>query len=171
MKLIRQLIIPLLAASVFFFASAPLVSAQVLPKVGTEADACSEFINPADKKSRLRPGENALRDENSFRAYLIRNSNNLSAARDKALGCAIKFGHVRLFMLPFMITYLVQFLLSIAGIIAVFFMVLGGYHYVVGGITEEKEKGKKTILYALMGLVIALSAWMLVNFLQVALTS
>lgn len=87
------------------------------------------------------------------------------------LGCAVKYGKIRLYMIPFFITFIVQFLLSVAGLIAVLFMVVGGYHYVIGGITEEKENGKKTIMHALMGLIIALSAWIVVNFIQVAFTS
>ncbi|MBI2638395.1 hypothetical protein HYW83_02285 [Candidatus Peregrinibacteria bacterium] len=87
------------------------------------------------------------------------------------LGCAIKTGKIRLFMVPFFITYFIQFLLSIAGLVAVLFMVIGGYKYVVGGLTEDKESGKKTILHALVGFIVALSAWIVVNFIQVALTS
>ncbi|PIQ77026.1 hypothetical protein COV82_06710 [Candidatus Peregrinibacteria bacterium CG11_big_fil_rev_8_21_14_0_20_46_8] len=87
------------------------------------------------------------------------------------LGCAIKTGDIRLFMLPFFVTYLVQFLLQIAGVVALLFIVLGGYYYVIGGLTEDKEKGKKTLMHAIVGLIIALSAWIIVNFIQVALTS
>lgn len=87
------------------------------------------------------------------------------------LGCAIKTGKIKLYMMPFFVTYLIQFLLGIAGLIAVLFMVIGGYKYAVGGITEDKESGKKTILHALLGLIVALSAWIVVNFIQVALTS
>jgi hypothetical protein len=39
-----------------------------------------------------------------------------------------------------------------------------------GGITDDKEKGKKTITYALIGLSITLLAWILVNIIQVAIT-
>lgn len=90
---------------------------------------------------------------------------------ESILGCAIKTGRLKLYMVPFYITYLIQFLLSLAGLIAILFMVIGGYKYVIGGLTEDKESGKKTILHALVGFIVALSAWIVVNFIQVALTS
>ncbi len=95
-------------------------------------------------------------------------------ARDKlndVIGCAIKTGRIKLFMVPFFITYLIQFLLQLAGLIAVLFMVYGGYKYAVGGLIEDKESGKKTVMHALLGLIVALSAWMVINFIQIALTS
>lgn len=89
----------------------------------------------------------------------------------ETIGCALKVGKIRLYMIPYFVTFLIQFLLSIAGLIAVLFVVIGGYQYVVGGVTEDKEKGKKTIQQALIGLVVSLSAWIIVNFIQIALTS
>lgn len=87
------------------------------------------------------------------------------------LGCAIQLGRIRLFMIPFFITYIIQFLLGIAGILAVLFVVFGGLKYVLGGLTEDKESGKKIITHALVGLLVALSAWIVVNLVQVVLTS
>jgi len=106
-------------------------------------------------------------NSNSFKSE-IKTDRSLLA---NALGCAVKSGDIRLFMLPFFVTYLIQFLLQIAGVVALLFVVLGGYYYVLGGLTDDKEKGKKTITHALLGLIVALSAWVIVNFIQVALTS
>lgn len=109
----------------------------------------------------------ALRDREKFDKYVGGDRGKLF----DSLGCAIKLGKVRLFMVPFFITYLIQFLLQIAGLIAVLFVVIGGYQYIVGGLIEEKEKGKNTLKHALTGFVVALLAWIIVNFIQVALTS
>jgi hypothetical protein len=148
-----------------FFAgiSIPTVSAQgILPKAPPGEECIAEKGKP--KKSETT---DALKDKDAFTRHVGGDRVKLS----NTLGCAVKLGKIGLFMVPFFITYLIQFLLGIAGLVAVLFVVIGGYHYVIGGITEEKEKGKKTILHALMGLIVALSAWMIINFIQVALTS
>lgn len=139
--------------------SIPTVSAQgILPKAPQDCVSGSqaEVVN-------------ALKDKGAFERFV--QGDNSREKISQALGCAVKLGKIRLFMVPLFITFLIQFLLGIAGIVAVLFVVIGGYHYVVGGLIEEKEKGKTTIRNALMGLIVALSAWMVVNFIQVALTS
>ncbi len=90
--------------------------------------------------------------------------------KDHLLGCAIKTGRISLAMIPYFFTYFINFLLGMSGIITVLFIVIGGYHYVVGGLTEEKEKGKNTIKHALMGMGIALLAWTIVTVLINAIT-
>ncbi len=90
--------------------------------------------------------------------------------RSNLLGCAIKYGRITLAMIPYFFTYFINFLLGMSGIITVLFIVIGGYHYVVGGLTEEKEKGKNTIKHALMGMGVALLAWTIVTVLINAIT-
>lgn len=87
------------------------------------------------------------------------------------LACAVKTGKVRLWMLPYFVSYIVNFFIYIAGIISLLFVVLGGFWYMAGGITDDKEKGKKTIFYALVGLVLTLLAWIIVNVIQVQVTN
>jgi hypothetical protein len=51
------------------------------------------------------------------------------------------------------------YLKSIAGVIAVIFIVIGGIMYMIsGGSTEMMERGKKTIIYAMAGLAIVIGA-------------
>ena len=154
--------------SVFIF-SAPLAAyaqSTILPSAPPDCKVYDEngLRITEDKQADIIK---LLKSEKEFRDYIKISRENLSGA----LGCAIKTGRIRFFMIPFFITFLIQFLLGVAGLVAVLFMVIGGYHYVIGGITEEKEKGKKSIQNALFGLIIALSAWIVVNFIQIALTS
>lgn len=94
-----------------------------------------------------------------------------SQERDNLLGCAIKTGKVSLAMIPYFITYIINFLLSLSGLISVLFIVIGGYQYVYGGLGEgSKDKAKKTITHALMGLAIAILAWSIVNVIINAIT-
>ena len=90
--------------------------------------------------------------------------------RNVTLGCAIQTGRISFDMAPYFITYITNFLLGLSGLICVLFIVIGGYRYVIGGLTEEKEKGKHTIRDALMGMGIALLAWTVVNVLIGAVT-
>lgn len=87
------------------------------------------------------------------------------------LGCGIKTGRISLAMVPYFIKYFINYLLSIIGIVSVLFIVLGGYFYIWGGITEKKEKGKQFITHALMGLGIASLAWIIVNAVMAIFTS
>ncbi len=143
--------------------AAPIGYAQIIPAGPAVKNKGCEF--------ELEVNKEAFQSLEGLKTVLQRQSKTGSEDLESILGCAIKTGKVRLYMVPFFITYLIQFLLSIAGLVAVLFMVIGGYKYVVGGLTEDKESGKKTILHALMGFVVALSAWIVVNFIQVALTS
>lgn len=70
------------------------------------------------------------------------------------------FGHV--------ITVVINFLLAFAGAIAVLFLIIGGFRYVISsGSPDQVEAAKKTILYAILGLIIIFIAFVIV---QVILT-
>ncbi len=90
--------------------------------------------------------------------------------RDDLLACAVKTGRMDLALVPYYITYMINFALGLIGLISVLFIVIGGYRYVIGGLGEDKEKGKKTISHALMGMGVALLAWSLVNIILKAIT-
>jgi hypothetical protein len=79
------------------------------------------------------------------------------------LGCAIKTGRISLGMVPFFIKYIANFLIALIGLITVLFIIIGGYFYIYGGLTEQKEKGKNFIKHAILGMVIALLSWVAVN--------
>ncbi|MBI4975568.1 hypothetical protein HZC20_02720 [Candidatus Peregrinibacteria bacterium] len=81
------------------------------------------------------------------------------------LGCAIKTGDIKLWMLPYYIRYMLEFVIGLAGLIAVGGLVYGGYLYLFAGLLEDKEKGKNAIKNAIIGLVLSLTAWSLVNIL------
>ncbi len=55
-------------------------------------------------------------------------------------------------------------LLIFAGAIAVLFLIVGGFRYVVStGNPDSVEGAKKTILYAILGLVVIMIAFLIVN--------
>lgn len=61
----------------------------------------------------------------------------------------------------------IQIMLGFAGIIAIFFVIIGGYRYIFdGGNSEQAEKGKKTVTNALIGLVIIFLSFAIVTIVS-----
>ncbi len=117
-----------------------------------------------------------ISDEQNLASLTIEDAKTLNIPGGKLtatqmLGCAIKTGLVKLWMLPIFIKYIIDFLLSIAGLIAVLFVMIGGYLYMFGGLSSDKEKGKNAIIYGIVGFVVALLAWVVVNAIQLLVTS
>lgn len=133
--------------------------AGILP--GTTRTDCDTLLSQTQEKKA-----NATDSNNSqeFTEYFLQNKGDI-------LACAIKTGRVEIWMAPFYITYVVEFILAIAGSVCILFITLGGYYYIFGGVSDQVDKGKNTIKYAIAGFVVVLVAWMLVNFVQVLLTS
>ena len=63
-------------------------------------------------------------------------------------------------------------ILYIVGIIAVIMLIIGGIKYVIsGGDAKKVTDAKNTVLYAIIGLIIAFLAYAIVNFVVSALPS
>lgn len=90
--------------------------------------------------------------------------------QSELFGCAISTGRISLQLIPYFISYFANWLLAMIGIVAVLFIVLGGYFYIWGGLVEQKEKGKKYIVNALMGMSVALLSWVIVTIIVNAIT-
>lgn len=59
-----------------------------------------------------------------------------------------------------LITRIIEYGLAIAGLIAVAFIVIGGFQYITSaGNEEQSKKGMKTLLNSVIGLLIILSAF------------
>lgn len=64
------------------------------------------------------------------------------------------------------VTTLVNLLATVAGIVAVFFLIFAGYRYIAaGGNPEQATEAKTAILNAIIGIVVILIAWALVLWL------
>ncbi len=91
--------------------------------------------------------------------------------KQNILACGIRTGRISFALLPYFVTYIANFLLGLSGIIAVLFIVIGGYNYIYGGIMDQKEKGKNTIMHALIGMWVAILSWVIVQVVLTAVTS
>jgi hypothetical protein len=60
-----------------------------------------------------------------------------------------------------------DFLLGIAGSIALVMFVVGGFQYITAfSGADQAKKAKQTLLYSVLGLIIAFSAYMIVGFIM-----
>lgn len=67
--------------------------------------------------------------------------------------------------LPAFIASIINILLFITGAIAVLMIIIGGIRYVIsGGDQSAVTNAKNTILYAVVGLIVAIIAYAIVNF-------
>src|SRR3989338_6473758 len=64
----------------------------------------------------------------------------------------------------------IQILLADAGLIAVIFLIIGGFRYITAGGNEETaEEAKKTVTNAIIGIVIVILAFVIVRVISNAL--
>lgn len=175
--------------SLFFlfivFFSVPLsVSAQgLLPSTELDDDACealsaqsfTEVVNAINSEERTYKFDSqshpTIPEVDKDGNFVYKTATEEISDMDDVLGCALRTGRFRLSMLPYMALYGIKFFSALAGVLSVLYIVIGGYHFVIGSLTEEKEKGKKTVLYALIGFALSMLAYTIVNLVQIAVSS
>lgn len=133
----------------------------VLPDTKLSETECEVVFNADAQKINLL--KDFLSGKDPENGDLSIPNSDLKVSKLSVLGCAIKTGRVRIWMIPYFIKYFIQFALIIAGIVAVGAMVFGGYLYLFGALIDDKEKGKRAIIYGLGGFVLSLLSWALVN--------
>ena len=63
-----------------------------------------------------------------------------------------------------LLTRVINILLALAGLVAVIFLIVGGFRYITAGGNEEAaESGKKTITNAIIGIVVIILAFVIVR--------
>lgn len=63
-----------------------------------------------------------------------------------------------------LIVRIINIMLLLAGVVAVLFMVIGGYFYMTAaGNQEQVEKGKNTAVNAIIGLIIIILSFVIIN--------
>ena len=71
-----------------------------------------------------------------------------------------------------LITTIINWMLALAGLIAVFFLVVGGFRYIAAGGNEESaEKGRSTVINAIIGIVIIVLSYVIVNVVSNLVTN
>ncbi len=71
-----------------------------------------------------------------------------------------------------LILYVINIMLGIAGLIAVLFLIIGGFWYITSAGNEETaEKGKGTVINAIIGIVIIILSYVVVNVVSGLVTN
>lgn len=66
-----------------------------------------------------------------------------------------------------LIIYIIDILLAFAAILSVLFIIIGGYKYIFSGVSEKSaESGKKTLINAIIGLVIIILSYAIITVLS-----
>lgn len=87
------------------------------------------------------------------------------------LGCAIVTGRIKMFYLSMILSYALNMLAIVSGSIAMLFIIFGGYQYVIGALTQSTDNAKKTIINAIIGLIVSTGAWIIVNIVLSIISS
>lgn len=66
-----------------------------------------------------------------------------------------------------LVTQVIEILLLIVGLLAVIFLIVGGYRYIMAhGNEEQAEAAKKTIYHSILGLVIVILSFIIVTIIS-----
>jgi hypothetical protein len=162
MSLLKKSILVLMLALSCF--STPVFAAtSVLPSTNESLGVCD-----TSNANWGTTWELIFQDENALKTKLEESSKeNIQ----DILGCAMKTGNVQFWMIPYFVVFALEFVIEVAGLLIVLMILVGAYYYVAGALTDDKEKGKTIITYAIIGFVVVLSSWALVNIILLALTS
>jgi len=64
----------------------------------------------------------------------------------------------------------INILLTFAGVVAVVYLIIGGYQYITSaGNAEQAGAAKNTILYAIIGLVVIFAAYLIIDYVLTSL--
>ncbi len=133
----------------------------VLPGTEKSVTDCKEIMNYVSSNSAEVKG--AFAKEGTSFIFDPQFEGTQDVDLQDILACGIKTGDIHLWMIPYYIRYVLEFVIGIAGLIAVGSIVYGGYLYLFSGLSQDKDTGKKAILYGIVGMILTLVAWAFVN--------
>lgn len=128
------------------------------------------FCDPSDEANRglWLETQEVFKEADTYRDVI---ANYGLDTGQELLACAVKTGYIKMWMLPFFIAWILGFIIDLAGLISILMIMIGAYYYIAGGLTDDKEKGKTIIKYAIGGLVLTMLSWVIVQVLLLAVTS
>lgn len=81
-------------------------------------------------------------------------------------GDCVQEGVATLACVPIIFRNVITWALIVAGILALFYLIYGGIRYIRSGGDQEKVKGaRETLTYALIGLIIIVLSFGIINFI------
>lgn len=82
-----------------------------------------------------------------------------------ALTDRVEMGTLHVTDILYFIVKLIDLVSGLAGTLCVLMLLYGGFQYMISGLNDDKESAKKTIRYAITGLIVAFLAYLIVNIL------
>jgi len=62
---------------------------------------------------------------------------------------------------------ILNIIVAVAGVVLLFTLIMGGFQYITsGGDKEQTAKAKKTLTYAILGLLVILGAWLIIRLIE-----
>ncbi|MDO8648911.1 MAG: pilin [Candidatus Peregrinibacteria bacterium] len=138
----------------------PLLVAVVLPSsVLAQIDAANPQLIP---ESGIVPGTTGVVPAVPGKTALPTNLN-------RAVNCNFVTGEFDFGCIPLYLAYLLQVLFGVIGTVCVIEIIWAGYQIALSGVTGDKEKGKARLTWALIGFVIAILAFLIIDLFVTAL--
>jgi len=160
------------------FAADGDIHGGVLPNTATDVQDCKDVMKDFNAMKRedaekmlISGGAEGTGDVAGGSADGEAETTANGMTSDQVLGCGIKTGNISFWMVPYYVKYLLEFVIGIAGLISVGGIVVGGFMYLFAGLSQDKDKGKNAIKNALIGLVLTLTAWAIVNIVIALVTA
>jgi len=133
----------------------------------------TQVIHESQSKERVQyrgiipaPGDGVLGGYESGGEYSPKKQ---SIRRD--IGQKIADGELSLNDVPYLFLYLINFGSRIAGVITIGMLVWVGILFLSTGVTDSKENAKNALSYAIIGLIVTFSAWLIPGVIQIQLSS
>lgn len=165
MKLFKTILVSLLLSMTAFIPLASAASETILPELDP-----NNTDWPCDPEDTVKFQEFKDQTEAGAEAFALKIENSGLDGTKDFFACAVKTGYIKMWMLPFFIAWILEFIINLAGLISILMIMIGAYYYIAGGLTDDKEKGKTIIKYAIGGLVLTMLSWVIVQVLLLAVT-
>lgn len=92
------------------------------------------------------------------------NTNPYSGILGGVNSSKLRSGDISFSDIPNIINYATNFILGFAGTVAVIMIIYGAFQMGLFGLTsQEKKKGAETIQHGIIGFIIAVSSWFIIN--------
>jgi len=158
----------------------PAVEAATPAKEGTPADPTTPTVNQGNTIPSIELGtierfsaalkvlNDVLKQNESIAGIKL---NDAEITRNDVLGCALVTGRISFMYLSIFVSYALNMMAIIAGSVSMLFIIIGGYQYIIGSLTQNTDDAKKTITNAIIGLILSTAAWIIVNIVLAIVSS
>ena len=181
----KPLVYLLLAQALLLPSAAMAQEFSVLPKARAQTTSCTKIIrdfhdkyisdNPSQTKYKYntygrfqKVAEAIIQNNGGGGTVQTQRGQDMTSKQkvNEILGCGIVTGRIRLYFWKPFVAYIIKNLSLLASVLAMLFISIGGYQYFMAVITGEDSNANNTIKHAIIGLVLALSSWIIVDLVQ-----